>query len=213
MTARGLRLIRGWIGAVVATSVAAVSHSLAGGAVPELPLLLLALSLSGLACTALTGRGLSLWRLSAGVALSQGLFHWLFSAAAAPHAADARPGGHLAHSAGLGAAGLEAAALEPAAGTVLSSAADHASPLMWLGHAVAAVLTVALLRHGETAAVRLVQAVRLRVTGFLPLFRPLPVAPRAAALPANRPVRPLRNLGAPLLVMRHRGPPLRPFVS
>ena len=197
MTARGLRLVRGWIGAVVATFVAAGSHILAGGDAPELPLLLLALALSGLACTALTGRGLSLWRLSAGVALSQGLFHWLFSGAAAPHGTIGPASGHLAHS----------PALEPA-GRILASAADHTSPVMWLGHAVAALLTVAFLRHGEVAVVRLVRAMRLRVTAFLPLLLPLPVRPAPAALPANRPVRPLRNLGAPLLVMRHRGPPL-----
>ena len=203
MTARGLRLVRGWIGAVVATSIAAGSHFLAGGNAPELPLLLLALALSGLACTALTGRGLSLWRLSVGVVLSQGLFHWLFSGAAAPHVSRAPAGGHLAHS----------SVLDPAAGTIFSSATDHASPLMWLGHAVAAILTVAVLRHGEVAVVRLLQAMRLRVTAFFPLFQPLPVRPAAAALPANRPVRPVRNLGAPLLVMRHRGPPLLPLVS
>lgn len=203
MTARGLRLVRGWTGAVVATSLAAGSHFLAGGNAPGLPLLLLALALSGLVCTALTGRGLSLWRLSAGVALSQGLFHWLFSGSAAPHGSGAPAGGHGAHSPGL----------EPAAGTILPSAADHTSPLMWVGHAAAAVLTVAALGHGEAAVVRLVQAVRLHVTAFHPLFLPLPVRPAPAALPANRPVRPLRNLGAPLLVMRHRGPPLLPLVS
>ncbi|MEC5193362.1 MULTISPECIES: hypothetical protein [unclassified Arthrobacter] len=202
MTARGLRLVRGWIGAVVATSIAAGSHFLAGGNAPELPLLLLALALSGLTCTALTGRGLSLWRLSAGVTLSQGLFHWLFSGAAAPHASSALAGGHHAHS----------SALEPS-GTLLSSAADHASPLMWLGHAVAAVLTVAILRHGELAVAQLVQAIRLRVTAFLPLLLPLPVRPAPAALPANRPVMPLHNLGAPLLVTRYRGPPLLPLES
>ncbi|MEC5179160.1 hypothetical protein [Arthrobacter sp. CG_A4] len=202
MTARGLRLLRGWIGAVVTTSIAAGSHFLAGGSAPELPLLLLAFALSGLVCTALTGRGLSLWRLSAGVALSQGLFHWLFSGAAAPHGATAPASGHLAHS----------SALEPTA-TILSSATNHASPLMWLGHAVAAGLTVATLRHGEVAVVRLLQAMRLRVTALIPLLRPLPVRPAPAALPANRPVRALRNLGEPLLVMRHRGPPLLPLVS
>lgn len=202
MTARGLRLVRGLIGAVVATSIAAGSHFLAGGNTPELPLLLLAIALSGLACTALTGRGLSLWRLSAGVGLSQGLFHWLFSGAAAPHGSFAPAGGHVAHS----------SALEPA-GTFLSTAADHTSPLMWLAHAVAAVLTVAILRNGEVAVVRLVQAMRLRVSAFLPLFLPLPVRPTAVELPSNRPVRPLRNLGAPLLVMRHRGPPLLPLAS
>lgn len=203
MTARSLRLVRGWIGAVIATAVAAGSHILAGGNAPEPPLLLLALALSGLACTALTGRGLSLWRLSAGVAMSQTLFHWLFSGAAAPHGSIAPAGGHLAHSPGL----------ESAAGTLVPSAADHTSPLMWLGHAVAALLTVAILRHGEVAVVRLVRAMRLRVTAFLPLLLPLPVRRAPAALPANRAVRPLRNLGAPLLVMRHRGPPLLPLAS
>ncbi|MDZ4351653.1 MAG: hypothetical protein U1B81_03395 [Arthrobacter sp.] len=175
---------------------------MAGGKAPEPLLLLLALALSGLACTALTGRGLSLWRLSAGVALSQGLFHWLFSGAAATHDAAPPAGGHLGHSPGL----------EPA-GTIISSAADHTSPLMWLGHAFAAILTVAVLRHGEVAALRLVQAMRLHVTSFLPLFQTFPALPAAAVLPANQPVRPLRNLGAPLLVLRHRGPPLLPFVS
>lgn len=204
MTSRALRLIRGWTGAVVATSIAAGSHLLAGGNAPELPLLLLTLALSGLVCTGLTGRGLSLWRLSAGVASSQALFHWLFSGAAAPHAPAAPAGSHLAHSSGL----------EPVAGVVFSSsAAGHASPLMWLGHAVAAALTVAALRRGEVAVVRLVQSMRLHVTAFLPLFQPLPAGPAVPALAAGRPLRPLRNLGVPLLVMRHRGPPVLPFVS
>ena len=203
MTSRALRLLRGWTAAAVATSIAAGSHLLAGGNAPELPLLLFTLALSGLVCTGLTGRGLSLWRLSAGVASSQALFHWLFSGTAAPHAPAAASGGHLAH----------ASALEPAAGVVSAAAAGHASPLMWLGHAVAAVLTVAVLLRGEVAVVRLVQSMRLHVTAFLPLFRPLPTAPAAVVPAANRPLKPLRNLGAPLLVMRHRGPPALPFVS
>lgn len=203
MTASGLRFVRGWIGAVVATSIAAVSHVLAGGDAPEPALLLLVLALSGLASTVLTGRGLSLWRLSAGVGISQGLFHWLFSGAAASHGYTTPAGAHLAHS----------PLLNPAAGADLSPAAAHASPLMWLGHAVAAALTVAVLRRGEAAVVRLVRAMRLHVTAFLPLFLPLPARPAPSALPPELPVRPLRNLGAPLLVMRHRGPPLVPLVS
>jgi hypothetical protein len=202
VTPRALRLIRGWTGAA-ATSVAAASHMVAGGSSPEPLLLLLALALSGLACTALTGRGLSLWRLSAGVALSQGLFHLLFSGSAGPPRPGAPAGGHLGHS----------SAMDLAGGTMLPSAADHSSPLMWVWHSVAALLTVAVLRHGEAAVVQLVQAARLRVRAYLPLFLPLPVPPARAALPANRPVRPLPNLGSPLLVMRHRGPPPLPIVS
>ncbi|WP_346958690.1 hypothetical protein [uncultured Arthrobacter sp.] len=203
MTAPALRLVRGWIGAVVATSLAATSHVLAGGSIPEVSLLVLALALSGLVCTALTGRGLSLWRLATGVLLSQGLFHWLFSGSAAPRHSPLPSSGHAAHS----------MPLEPAAGTAVSAAMDHTSPLMWAGHAVAAVLTVALLRRGEVTVVRLVQALRLRVTAFLPLFQPLPQPPAAVTRPANRRLQPLRNLGVPLLVMRHRGPPAAPIAS
>ncbi|KRE81917.1 hypothetical protein [Arthrobacter sp. Soil763] len=196
MTAPALRLARGWSGALAATAVAATSHVLAGGTLPEVPLLVLTLALSGLAFTALSGRGLSLWRLSAGVILSQGVFHWLFSGAGAPHAAAQSAVGHQAHL----------AALEPAAAAAVP-AMDHAAPLMWVGHAVAAALTIAVLRRGEVTAVRLVEALRLRVTAFLPLFQPLPPAPAAVEPPAGRPVQPLPNLGVPLLVMRHRGPP------
>lgn len=203
MTAPALRLVRGWIGAVVATSTAAASHVLAGGSTPEVPLLALALALSGLVCTTLSGRGLSLWRLATGVLLSQGLFHWLFSGAAAPHRSALLSSGHAAHS----------VPLEPAAGTAVTAAMDHSSPLMWAGHAVAAVLTVALLRRGEVSVVRLVRALRLRVTTFLPLFQPLPEPPAAVDRPPSRRLQPLRNLGVPLLVMRHRGPPAAPTAS
>ena len=90
---------------------------------------------------------------------------------------------------------------------------DHSAPVMWLGHAIAAVLTIAVLRHGEVTALRLIQALGLKMVPFLPLFQPLAVAPGAPFDPAGWPVRPLRNLGVPLLVMRHRGPPLLPVVS
>lgn len=201
MTAPALRLVRGWIGAVVATSIAAASHVLAGGSVPEVPLLALALALSALISTALTGTGLSLWRLTSGVLASQGLFHWLFIGTAAPHHTQVPAGGHAAHSVHL----------EPGAGEAVAAAMDHTSALMWAGHTLAAVLTVAILRRGEVTVVRLVQAVRLRVTAFLPLLRPLPQPPAAVDRPASRPVQPLRNLGVPMLVMRHRGPPAAPI--
>lgn len=203
MRLRTLRLVRGWAGATAATSIAALSHFAAGGSAPEPLLLLLAFALSGLACTALTGRGLSLWRLAAGVVLSQALFHWLFSGSAVPHTTSA------AHTAGH----AHTPALPSGPGPVLSAAADDLWDQMWLGHAVAAILTVAILRHGEVTILRLVRAVRLRVTACLPLFRSLPVPPARSSLPPDLPVRPLRNLGVPLVVMRHRGPPPLPIVS
>lgn len=96
---------------------------------------------------------------------------------------------------------------------VSTGSLDHSSPMMWAGHAVAALLTIAVLRHGEVTAVRLIQALRLQLVPFLPLFHPLAVTPGAPFNPASWQVRPLRNLGVPLLVMRHRGPPLLPVVS
>lgn len=206
VTARGLRLVRGWTGAVFATSVAALSHVLAGGDVPDLRLGLASLALSGLICVFLAGRVLSLWRLATGVGVSQGLFHWLFSLGdeAASPALSPMGAGHTGHGMPALTSGGEAA---------MTAGMNDASPMMWLSHAVAAVVTVAVLRHGEVVAVRLIAALRLKVTAFLPLFVPLAVEPGAAILPSSWPVRPLRNLGAPLLVMRHRGPPLFPVVS
>ena len=210
MTAHGVRLVRGWAAAVAATFIAAFSHVLSGGPAPETPVLALSLALSGLVCTALAGRVLSLWRLSTAVLFSQGLFHGLFSlgsvsmpaGAAGPSSAHA---GHAAHAvAAASDAGL------PWTGAMVM---DHASPLMWAGHALAALATIACLRHGEVTAVRLMTALRLRVVAFLPVFLPLAVESSSPVIPADWPVRPLRNLGAPLLIMRHRGPPLFPVAS
>lgn len=210
MTAGGVRFVRGWAAAVAATFIAALSHVLSGGPDPETSVLVLSLALSGLVCTALAGRVLSLWRLSAAVVVSQGLFHGLFSLGSASSAAGAAvpAAGHAGHVAHTLAAG-PGSGLSGAGAMVM----DDASPLMWAGHALAALATIAVLRHGEVTAVRLITALRLRVVAFLPAFLPLAVEPGAPVIPADWPVRPLRNLGAPLLVMRHRGPPLLPVVS
>lgn len=208
MTARGVRFVRGWSAAVAATFIAAFSHVFSGGAAPETSVLALSLALSGLVCTVLAGRVLSLWRLSTAVVFSQGLFHGLFSLGSASSAAGtavptAGHAGHAAHA-------VAAAPGLPGTGAMVM---DHASPLMWAGHALAALATIAVLRHGEVTAVRLITALGLRVVAFLPVFLPLAVESGAPVIPADWPVRPLRNLGAPLLVMRHRGPPLLPVVS
>ena len=210
MTAHGVRFVRGWAAAVAATFIAAFSHVLSGGPAPETSVLVLSLALSGLVCTALAGRVLSLWRLSAAVVFSQGLFHGLFSLGSASAAAGtavptAGHAGHAAHTvAAASGAGL------PGTGAM---AMDHASPLMWAGHALAALATITVLRHGEVTAVRLITALHLRVIAFLPVVLPLAIEPGAPIIPADWPVRPLRNLGAPLLVMRHRGPPPLSVVS
>ncbi|WP_144630386.1 hypothetical protein [Arthrobacter woluwensis] len=223
MTARGARFARGWVAATAATSIAAFSHVLAGGAVPAAAVLLLSLVLSGLVCTVLagktlltgkalhTGSPLSLWRLSAGVLFSQALFHGLFSMA--PAGMTAGTAATMAHDmARMGHAGHAARSMAPVPGSVATDGSmalmDHSSPLMWLGHVVAAVFTIAVLRHGEVTLLKLLAALRMRLLPVIPRVAPLVVVPGSLTMPLDRRVTPLRNLGVPLLVMRHRGPPL-----
>lgn len=204
MASRGIRLARGWSGAAAATLAAALSHSVAGGGIPSLSVIVLSLALSGLVCTLLAGRVLSLWRLAAAVALSQAVFHWLFSAGTAS-STMAAPRAQMGHAGHL----MDTRELD-AVTAMVPTVMDHDSALMWLGHALAAVATIAVLRHGEVAAVRLLQALRLRLVRLIPLFAPVPVESGPQIRPDSWPVRALLSFGVPLLSMRHRGPP-RPF--
>lgn len=205
MTARAARLVRGWAGAFAATAVAAASHVLGGGAAPEPALVLFSLALSGMVSCLLAGRALSLLRLSAAVAFSQGLFHLLFSFGSAP--ATVGTGVHAGH-AHHGAASLAETGSAVAAA---SAAAPAAGLLMWLSHALAAAATVWIVACGEKSLLRLVEALGLRPGALLPLFRPAHLPRPAAPVLAFRP-QGLRNLGIPLLTLRHRGPPAG-FVS
>ena len=202
MTARKARFARGWAGAVAATFLAAASHVISGGSAPAAPLLILSLALSGLVCMALAGKVLSLWRLAIAVVASQSVFHSLYSLDPGSHddgmAAAAGHAGHAGH--------ILASMPDP-------GALDHTSPAMLLGHALAAIATIAVLRYGEVTAVRLLTALGLRLVPFLRAIQPLAVEPEAKVIPADWAVRPLRNLGVPLLAMRHRGPPALPVVS
>ena len=80
MSPRARRLARGWAGAAIATSAAALSHAAAGGQAPPVVLVLLSLALSGPLCMALAGRVLSRSSLLLGVLLSQSVLHALFAA-------------------------------------------------------------------------------------------------------------------------------------
>lgn len=191
-------MLRGWIGAVVSTAIAATSHVLAGGHAPVLPMLILSFVLSGLVCTILAGRLLSMWRLLVGVLLSQALFHGLFSLGVPSGSAPAMAG-HAGHSTTHMSEALQMAGAAPAM--------DHSSSVMWLSHALAAVFTVVLLRHGESVAVALLDALRLRVKPLLMLVHVLAAEADPAPVPGSWLVRVLPNLGIPCSVMRYRGPP------
>ena len=70
MSPRARRLARGWAGAAIATSAAALSHAAAGGQAPPVVLVLLSLALSGPLCMALAGRVLSRSSLLLGLGIA-----------------------------------------------------------------------------------------------------------------------------------------------
>ena len=221
MGTRAARQLRGWAVAFSATGVAAAAHVLAGGSIPYPSILLLCLALSAMVSCALAGKVSSLAGTAAAVLLSQGLFHWMFTAGGAGAPASAGgPGGLSAAGSAAGHAGhaghLTPAYLDPAAAGQLAAGAEpgalsvmgHTSAAMWLGHLLAAAVTVLLIRHGEAALLRLLSAVRLRIAAVFPLFLLFPaLVPQPPKLSSRTIVTPLASLGVPLLVMRHRGPP------
>ncbi|NUL47556.1 hypothetical protein F7P69_20475 [Cellulosimicrobium funkei] len=224
------RLLRGWAAALVATVLAAGSHTVANlvesgashaahDAGPAPILWILTLALAGPVCTALAGRRLSWWRLSAGVAASQALFHWLYSAtaSAAPAAAPVLTGSHGGHGQhgghpeGLAAiTTATATATVPGTGEVPGAgAALHAdSPAMVAAHLLAAVVTVLALRRGEVLAAHVAElavGLILRSPGAR-LARWVPAVPvrRVSAARLNLVHRP-EDVLCPSL--RLRGPP------
>jgi len=207
MPARAQRLARGWIVGLVATTIAAVSHSLAGGYQPGVLSFGTALVFAGMLGTFVIGRRPSLPRLSVAVGVSQLAFHLLFSllgsgATAGSSAPDSR----------FGMTGMAGMGVSPAPAPVAMSEHDHiADPGMWIAHAIAAVLTVVFLRHAELAVwtmlTRLGRVLATRLTVVL-----VPVA--SSGVP-RIPARPnlVRGPVERLLVasVSRRGPPLLAF--
>lgn len=79
MRGRHRRALRGTLAAAAATFVALTSHILGGGAFPSATGIIVPLTLSTLVCVLVSGRRLSLPRLTISVGISQTLFHLLFS--------------------------------------------------------------------------------------------------------------------------------------
>ncbi|MEC5151460.1 hypothetical protein [Cryobacterium sp. GrIS_2_6] len=232
MTARWTRFARGWAIAGFATFVAALSHTLGGGAAPGLLPVVISLAFAGIVCIGLAGRAPSLWRTAAAVLTSQLIFHGLFSlgASGGSQRTDAPAGTLPAHSHPAGSAllSVQSGAMTapgvsgvsgvsglpgahgalPMAGMTGMSAAPLDAALMSLAHLLAAVVTIVALRHGERAFGILVAAARLVVRRVL-VASSLPVRARTARrAPAPALVFLPRDLGVLLSVMRHRGPPV-----
>ncbi|MGB3730660.1 hypothetical protein [Microbacterium sp.] len=185
-------LLRGFIGASVATFVALASHVFSGGGMPGMLGIAVPWLLSLTVCTLLAGRRLSLPRLGASVLVSQLLFHGLFVLGAitprgviAPHVHEALP---IVFS--------DAPALVP----------QDAG--MWIGHGIAALVTIGLLHRGELTLHTLLTVARAVAAWFsravplaLPALQAEPVSIRWAMIRAPR------RREAHLFVLRWRGPP------
>lgn len=192
MSSRAARLARGWVVGVLATATAALSHALAGGGTPS-PLALVAGVVFGgmLGTFALSARP-SLPRLLIAVGVAQLAFHLAFST--------------------LGTAAVTASDhVHDAAALVVAAAPEHAhasGPLMWFGHAAAAVLTLAFLRGAERAAWQLLtELARLVVSSFRTRVpAPAPVRRTVAPLGSTRPARAASRIL--ISAASRRGPPL-----
>ncbi len=196
MGSRAGRAWRGILAAAFSVFVAALSHSFAAGDAAPLLGVVLALTVALPVCVLLAGRTLSWMRLSLAVVASQFVFHALLQI-------------------GVGEAGRVA----PSAATTM---ADHmhavmpamlpalhahhmASPAMWAGHAVAAVLTIAAFGAGERALRALLDLVGWSFVALVLLGVPESPA-RRVPLPADR-TAVLSSLSF-LSVAPRRGPPV-----
>jgi hypothetical protein len=201
MTTRWARFARGWIVALVATFIAALSHTVGGGAVPGLLAVVVSLAFAGIVSIVLAGRTLSTWRLSLSVLVSQLIFHSLFSLGSAGGTLVATDAAAAhAHTAG------GSAVLAPAGGAGVMTGSDHGA-MMTIAHVIAAIVTIVALRYGERAFWGLFDtaAAQLRALVRVLVLTPIPNIPQVlAAVTAALPPRDLAVLLSP---MRHRGPP------
>jgi len=196
MSTRSARVARGLIAAGFATFVAALFHVAGGGLPPSAVALTLSLVFSGLGCIVLAGKRSTLWRSASSVALSQFLFHALFSLSPSAHFAGAtghlHPGSHLTMV-------TDGAAATPMSGMSISGS------WMWLAHAAAALLTLAALRYGERVFVAVSEftafSLRRLLTAVAVVDVPVAQAP-VETVPVILPDRTV-VLGR----LRHRGPP------
>jgi len=177
--------VRGAAVGAVATGLAWAAHVWAGGAPPELSLLLAAAT--GVAgCSVVLSRyRWTVPRLLALLLVVQVLLHWLFDQAAPAV---------LVHPAGHPAGHLPAGLTSP----------DAADGSMTVAHVLAAVTTAWLLARGEDWLWLLLELLALRATRLLRPLNLVPAVDAPAVIPAWSLPSPQVGLGAWSL----RGPPV-----
>jgi hypothetical protein len=189
VTPRASRLLRGTLLGSVATLLAALSHSWAGGVVPDPLALALGAVFASAVGTAVVGRRGSLARTAIAVAVGQLAFHLAFSLLGSGASVVVHAGHHPS---------VAAIVADP------SGAVARGGAAMWLAHLAAGVLTVLYLRHLERRVWGLLARLGWRLVEVLGIRVPVR-APRtvaAAASPRIRPTAPLRG------AIARRGPPL-----
>lgn len=203
---RWSRFCRGWVAAGFATFVAAISHTFAGGGTPGLLAIVVSLAFAGIICIGLTGAAASTWRTSVSVVASQLVFHGLFALTGA----SGRTGTTLVEQDAAG-PHHHALALSVVSSATVAPHAVHAylGSAMLVAHALAAIVSIVALRHGEGALRGLLATARLavriliaRVAGAI-----APTSPRQTLHTAPVATASVRDVL--ISPMRHRGPPRR----
>lgn len=175
-----------------------MSHVAAGGAMPGWLGVVVPWSLAAMICTVLAGRSLSLWRMSIAVVLSQLTFHTLFVVGAV--APGAQTTGHV-----------HGAMVMPAASTSPMTT-GHSDLAMWIGHGVAAILTIMVIFRGEAAVWRLLAIAREFATALgrrIATPALVGVVAEHPVLPVSTPVRVMPSFGWFPSTTARRGPPRR----
>jgi hypothetical protein len=192
MSTRASRLARGWLLGATATLAAAVSHGLGGGHFPSTLALVVGVVFAGLLGTLVVGRRVALWRVVVGVAGAQLAFHLLFSQLGTGATVTA---GHHGPATVVGASG--------------ASVDDTGGASMWLGHAIAALVTMAILFHAERAVGGMLRPVLRAVAAWTSAPVALPrSARRLGPLVVRIDRRPAQLLAH---AVSRRGPPLLAF--
>lgn len=239
MEVRHRRALRGTLAAAFATFVALTSHILGGGSFPTAMGVIVPLALSILVCVLLSGRHLSLPRLTVSVGISQTLFHLLFSlftphGSASPnamarsdHGLAALLGSHsqhasmhttqhaAVHSSPGGAMQMaHDSAVMPAMDGSVGAAAQmhsHSSPGMLLAHCVAGIVTIAMIYWAERLPVMLGDFARLIIRAVVPRLVVLRAQiEKPRSLIGFEPELP-RSLGVCRSPVLRRGPPQPAF--
>ena len=202
---RAAQLARGAATASVAVVLAAFSHGIAGREAPGAVGLALGAVVALGASVAFVGRRSTTLRTALAVIVSQGAFHLLFGVGAASGTALVVTGAR--HHPSL--AFVEGVAAVAGQGQTQGHA-GHTNAAMLIGHAIAAVLTIAYLLVFERAVwLALGAAARRLVLRLTTTTEPVAVT---ASVPPRRPgtTRPRLRGRLLLAALRYRCPPFAP---